>query len=520
VGIAAQHLHSRRAHRKEPCPLHFGEKNVSPRISLFLLLFVLGSVSPLLSVGSQSWKNSLPQKQKAGNFVRLPANTPGEREGLFPYRFDRRANALVSIVFPSTVYPSGYAKAYLDRARSMEFASRDEALAYHAASINAGSGVAEPYEKAKEATESFWMTAHPLNGRAQRLSEALGRIELLINGMVKDKSKPTNLLEKALWHRDVVCSLQAILHCQAVEQDTFRKARWDRTKDALLECLEQVVFTGAEYDQLKAQLPIVPSPTHFVSRCRYLLTDDYLPPVVLTRSANWHELPSDEAPGLHFQAYGGRSFVRVFIMAPGMSEPEFFGYWTKVTRKFGMGVTVSAAVPSLPAGTQTVLLRTFGLFLNDGSYADSGIPEEVLVRVFKYTGATLDPQTSDGLGTLHYQYKLRRDRLLNEPATLGLCRIQDADGQFYGFFAEVPEPESTGHLTTMRANCIACHSELLYGASTVFSLCRHSPAKPKPSLTEAGLMERMGPKGWLMKQESLQTIQKEMISRLQVANGS
>jgi hypothetical protein len=232
--------------------------------------------------------------------------------------------------------------------------------------------------------------------------------------------------------------------------------------------------------------------------------------------ANWHELPSDEEPGLHFQAYGGRSFIRIFMMIPGMNEPEFFDYWAKVTKRFGMNVTVSAAVPSLPAGTQTVLLRTFGVFLADGSYADSRIPEEVLVRVFKYSKTTLDPHTSDGLGTLHYQYKLRRNRLLGDPTTVGLCRIQDADGQFYGFFAEVPDPDASEHLTTMRANCISCHSELLYGASTIFSLCRRSPAKAEPPRREGGRMERMGLEGWLIKQESPHTIQKDLMSRLTV----
>ena len=228
----------------------------------------------------------------------------------------------------------------------------------------------------------------------------------------------------------------------------------------------------------------------------------------------WHELPSDEDPGLHFQAYGGRSLIRIFMMTPGLGEAEFFAYWAKVTQQFGMNVTVSAAVPSLPAGTQTVLLRTFGLFLEDGSYADSGVPEEVLVRVLKYTEATLDPWTSDGLGTLHYQYKLRRQRFLADPATLGLERIQDADGQFYGFFAEVPEPTSTEHLTTMRANCIGCHSELLYGASTVFSLCRRSPARTGPSSREGSHLQKLGPKGWLVKEEPLHMIQQELISQL------
>src|SRR5262249_2265559 len=229
------------------------------------------------------------------------------------------------------------------------------------------------------------------------------------------------------------------------------RAQWSSVKRALLESLKHAIFTAAEFEQFRGQLPPALNLKHFQSQCSYTLTEDYLPPVVwqsgIMGQASqgskaltfWDWLPSDEQRGLHFQAYGGRSFIRTFIMTPGMNEDEFFEYWANVTKQFGMNVTVSAGVPGLPAGTQTVLLRTFGIFLEDGSYADSGVPEEVLVRVLKYTEATLDPSTSDGLGTLHYQYKLRRDRFLTDPTTLGLERILDEDGQFYGFFAEVPE---------------------------------------------------------------------------------
>src|SRR5262249_19788240 len=107
-------------------------------------------------------------------------------------------------------------------------------------------------------------------------------------------------------------------------------------------------------------------------------------------------------------------------------------------------------------------------------------------------------------------------KLLDDPPSLGLCRVHDADGQFYGFFAEVPERNSTEHLTTMRANCISCHSEVLYGASTIFSLCRRSPAKPRSTITEGGHLSRMSDAGWLVKEEGLQTIQQCLLSRLGV----
>jgi hypothetical protein len=98
---------------------------------------------------------------------------------------------------------------------------------------------------------------------------------------------------------------------------------------------------------------------------------------------------------------------------------------------------------------------------------------------------------------------------------LGLRRIRDADGEFNGFFAEVPDPHASEHVTTMRANCISCHSELLYGASTIFSLCRRTPAQPQLSSREGGCLEPLGGKGWRIKQETLQTIQQALIRRLE-----
>jgi hypothetical protein len=493
---------------------------VRPRIAVLLLLVLLGSTRAALPGRLVGGRDDAPARPPAAHNIADPGMPERTRGGEpSPYRFDLRANALVRIFFPKTVSPSGYSKAYLDRARSMAFASRDELLEYHSTSVNAGATVpVVPYEHAAEATESFWRSAHPHDGRSQKLFEQVPTFEALARSLARDGTRPTDVLEKALWQRDLVCSLQAIHHCRSMDEDTRAPAAWRGAEHALLDCLKQVLLTPAEYRALCEYVPASATSSRFTHTCRCALSDNYMPPIVFGPSAGWHELPSDEDPGLHYQAYGGRDFTRVFMRVPGMDEKAFFDYWRKVTRRFGMGVTVSAAVPRLPAGTETVLLRTFGVFLDDGSFADSGIPEEVLVRIFKYRDATLDSQTSDGVGTLHYQYKMRRQRLLSEPDTLGLVRIHDADGQFYGFFAEVPEVNSTEHLTTMRANCISCHSEVLYGASTIFSLCRHRPATPRPARFEGGSLERIGLDRWRVKQEPLQAIQDDLMSRLRHAS--
>lgn len=161
-----------------------------------------------------------------------------------------------------------------------------------------------------------------------------------------------------------------------------------------------------------------------------------------------------------------------------MSREEFAKYWSGLRQSYGEDLMVSSEATALPAGTETLLVRSFGVFLDDGSYADTGFPEEVLMRNFQYEKHQFDPATSDLRGSLHYQYKLKRKRLIADPASLGLQRIRDDDPQFLGFFGEVPDPfnATSEAIGTMRFNCIGCHSETLYGVSTVFSLSVEEPA--------------------------------------------
>jgi hypothetical protein len=50
----------------------------------------------------------------------------------------------------------------------------------------------------------------------------------------------------------------------------------------------------------------------------------------------------------------------------------------------------------------------------------------------------------------------------------------DDDEQFFGFYGDVPDPMAYANTTsTMRTNCIGCHSELFYGLNTVFSFERN-----------------------------------------------
>src|SRR5262249_53074098 len=94
--------------------------------------------------------------------------------------------------------------------------------------------------------------------------------------------------------------------------------------------------------------------------------------------------------------------------------------------------------------------------------------------------------TSDFRGTLFFKYTLWRSALLGQPASLGLKRTLDDDRQFFGFLGDAPDRQHayTDTVTTMRSNCIACHSELYYGLSTIFSFERNPEETAVLPLTE------------------------------------
>jgi hypothetical protein len=135
-------------------------------------------------------------------------------------------------------------------------------------------------------------------------------------------------------------------------------------------------------------------------------------------------------------------------------------------------------------------------------------PEEVTIRRLKYATERVDYSSSDFRGTQFFQYKLSRALVRKNPASLGLRRIRDDDWQFYGFYGDVPDRGNSysDAVTTMRGNCIACHSELFYGLNTVFSFERdpdksaewRRQSKSGPKSEELRILQRRlleGPQG-------------------------
>jgi hypothetical protein len=238
--------------------------------------------------------------------------------------------------------------------------------------------------------------------------------------------------------------------------------------------LKATLLDASEYESLVAALPQT-LPADFTSQQNYSLAENYLPMRVISADTSWAEISGGGTPFRHYTTYGGRSFVKVYVRAPQRSREEMIALWKRLFTQYGDKLHISSVKEDVPPGMETLLVRTFGVFQRGGAFRDSYWPEEVTLRVFKYGRAQIDTATSDFRGTMFFKYTLSRAALLEKPASLGLRRTLDDDRQFFGFLGDVPDRQHayTDTVTTLRSNCIACHSELYYGLPTIFSFERN-----------------------------------------------
>ncbi|HKQ62030.1 MAG TPA: hypothetical protein VJS92_12125 [Candidatus Polarisedimenticolaceae bacterium] len=386
------------------------------------------------------------------------------------YRFDARADALVRLYFPTRVLPATVLESYAQRDRAWEPRNLTDVLQHNVAVEHASGKEPAWIRVDDDPLESFFFSRR----ECQRVLEPrfVERARRLLAALAAAPSAWNSVLEKALFQRD-------LFHIHSVVHAALERSREDERErdgqavlDGIARLWPRVLLSPAEYAKLRGSVPHQADARRFAAEYASDSRRDYLPARVLGPAPGWQELPFAIDETQHFKTFRGRSFIRVFIRMPGMSVTDLQRYWTEMHAEFGARLPVEGGSSPLPAGTETLLLRTFGVFLEDGRFADSHWPEEVLMRIFKHGTQRLDPSTSDQRGTALYQYKLSRRRLLAQPSSLGLRRIADDDPSFVGFLREAPDAaNTTGEaMSTMRYNCIACHSGLLYGAHTVFSL--------------------------------------------------
>jgi hypothetical protein len=397
---------------------------------------------------------------------------------------------LTRFVFDTSVPASGTTRALGFRDQGYAFESLEQINKYNVQSSR----------RRETTTRSLQLTTAPLESsywwRIRHNSEADGFVRglaaVLHTSSLSDQSAQTvssqSVLQKALWQRDL---FQTYGLLQSARSGLSAPDSLSLADDAELEIARLFKLTLLSSGEYQALLKLRPQrvPASFVAESDFDGSQNYLPNTVIAVDRSWLEIPGTGEPFRHFKDYGGRSFIRVYVRARDLSTRQVQKLWTRLFERHGANLHTSAVGEEVPIGFESVLVRTFGVFLRDGSYRNSYWPEEVIIRQFKYPASRVDLGTSDFRGTLLYQYRMSREALLTNPHTLGLRRVAVDELQFAGFFGDVPDPHNaySDLITTMRANCISCHSELFYGLNTVFSFERDPRSRATNNLLRAGV---------------------------------
>jgi len=348
-----------------------------------------------------------------------------------------------------------------------------------------------------EVLEQNYRGADAIENSSFQLKLSAWPLESPLRAALHDKRNSNSIVEavyKALWpasrrtslrlndHKSLLARLLAqrdlyqtfwLLTVARQHADPDHQRLAAESLEALALLIDATLFSEVDYRALVA-LRSTKIPSSFSDTAHFTLSEDYLPGPVVGLTDSWVPITNRGTPFRHFADYRGRSFVKVFWRAPYLPKTQLEEMRAQIYAKYGRNLHAGAVEEPIPKGFEAVLLRTIPAMLIDGSLRDSGWPEEVLVRIFKYPRSTIDLATSDFRGTLFYQYKLTRETLLKDPSSLGLRRVRDDDTQFFGFFGDTPDPINSysDTATTMRENCISCHSETFYGYSTIFSFER------------------------------------------------
>jgi hypothetical protein len=412
-------------------------------------------------------------------------------DGVEAYHIDSRLEQLIAVFFPSSIPHAGVTVAHHQRFAQPRFVDLEGVFAFHSKGMHLRPDTAGVQHWPVMPLESYWLTMAPENGRAKQLLQQVLPLAPVAEELTRADVRFNSCLEKALVQRDLfqICRvlLLALENCDEENKSDVS----DLLRDVYA-IWKKCWLSAAEFQEISNLLP-VRIYDNFSQTNRFDLNDDYLPPRVIRDQAGWFDLSFVEETSEHFRQFAGGNFITIWIKPVGHDANRFNEYWRKTYAEYRETLTRSGGAAPLPAGTETLLVRSMGVFMEDGSFADAKFPEEVLIRIFKSERSRLDIQTSDSRGTLQYQYKLNRASLLRNPSSLGLVRVMDDSSQFFGFLSEVPDPQHSYSevLTTMRNNCISCHSEVHYGINTVFSLARKSKPIESSTSLEGGHLRKM-----------------------------
>ena len=405
----------------------------------------------------------------------------------------RTVHAITRVVFRPRVHTVGATRALQFRDAGYRFVSEEEINRYNVTSAHVIADSARAVQLKDAPLESPVWGA--LNGEDEAIRFLAELARAFPSGAVRRSgvtaSSPCQALRKAIAQRDLFQTYAVVLRAEKKLQAKDHQRFAARVRASLTSLLRQLLLEVDELQMLRSSRP-TSLPHAFTSALNFSLEDNYLPQQLLVADPSWVVIPGGGVPFRHFRDYGGRSFVKVHVRTQEKSVDDVLAIWRRLFNAHGERLHRTAIDEPVPIGLETMLVRSFGVILVNGAYQDSQWPEEVILRAFKYPVSTIDLATSDFRGTLFYQYKMSRAALLRDPASLGLRRVFDDDEQFFGFFGDVPDPRNSysTSLTTMRSNCISCHSELFYGLNTIFSFERDPRDQGQSSHENSILRER------------------------------
>ncbi len=403
------------------------------------------------------------------------------------YRCSPHADRLLRLFFAAQVHPVCTSVA-LERVLSGERPTLtvvEDSIAHHSAGIDRSTRPTFPVAIDRDVIDSFLLYDPYM---VQHLPRLIEPISVEVEGLLAHAPRFAAPIEKALLQRDVH-QMAAIILTAAGRADAPapQRARLSALAGRLRLLLASLALSAQE---LSAVSMATPGPG-FTAINAWNLADDYLPARVFSEDADWYEVPYSGTPPEHFTTFGGRSFIRIFIKVPGWPAQAVQDRWDAIVAELGPRGVHNGRSGHLPAGTETLLVRSAGLLMEDGTVAASGLVEEVLMRNFRHEAHAFDPASSDLRGTHLRIYKLSRERRLAGPGC-GLRRLRDEDMSFFGFFSDAPDHRHSYNdgLTTVANNCISCHSELHYGLNTIFSLGRRRPLPGAGRVVFDGWLER------------------------------
>ena len=424
------------------------------------------------------------------------------------YTFHTKADALLEVFFSPQVRAEGMCHAYAWRLAPSAPRDIEEVLEKNISSAHIADPANLTIDFGQHPIESYWLSIASSTARATELLERARQVALAstLEHVACNPFAIVNPLEKSLFQRDVFQAFEVTRTATNMAQGDLREYG-ELLQHHLGDIFRRTLLSEAELGDVAALLPASLDGAGFQSASAFSAA--YLPRVVLD-STDWNRIPFGSQASHHFQTFGGRSFIEVYARAPDLTEEQVRTLWTDLWSTYGPRLHLHGGTPPVPAGFETVLVRRPAVFLQDNTVAPGPFPEEVLIRAFKYPEQRMDASTTDYRGTSIHQLKLDRKRLLRNPQSLGLRSIPPDAPQFYGFYAEAPDPRNgySDTISTMRYNCIGCHSEAFYGFATVFSF-EHAPtATDNPvGRIKGGLLERSAPtERFRLRSESLSSI--------------